>query len=75
MLIVGDNMSEEQKELLLNIDDYQLFEDTLYSINSAYKDSYELWDEELLEHYNHLLSMEIREQPKLIEGIDVMLGE
>ena len=50
-------MSEEQKELLLNIDDYQLFEDTLYSIIDSldevmkedFSNTFKLLQEELVE--------------------------
>ncbi len=73
-------MTEIEKEELLTIDDYEEFERVLSSINKEYVNNYELWDEDLLNHYYNILTEDISKNSsinaaiELTTDVDVKLG-
>jgi len=73
-------MTEIEKEELLTIDDYEEFERVLSSINKEYVNNYELWDEDLLNHYYNILTEDISKNSsinaaiELATDVDVKLG-
>ncbi len=73
-------MTEEDRTKLLNITNYELFENALASMNPEYSKSYKYWDEELLEHYNYILGLALEDYKKsempqgIITDVNVKLG-
>lgn len=73
-------MTEIEKEELLTTDDYEEFERVLSSINKEYVNNYELWDEDLLNHYYNILTEDISKNSsvnaaiELTTDVDVKLG-
>ena len=73
-------MTEEERNLLLNVDNYEEFEQLLASIDSDYVNSFDLWDEQLLQHYCDILTVSIEENPavyvppEMVTDVNVKLG-
>ena len=54
-------ISNNEKEILLNIKDADKFTDTLINFNPEYQSNIELWDKDLIEHCIKLHNLTIEE--------------